>query len=441
MASTTAQHRTSAEVTAEARWLAVVRILYCGLLLTVWRPPELAPLGELPDAWFLAPVGPFALLGGWPPPALLDVIWGATIALLAVVGLGIRTRTTSPLLTLALIGGAGLRYSTGKVGHDLVILVLPALLATSWGSALALRPEPSHPPRRAELAGALAATYAMAAAAKILSGWLSPAESSTKAWVETYDAVYGWTGDLAPRMLGAPSLLWEALDLATVLGELSIAVLVVHPTSRRLGVAAACVFHLGVLAIMGIDFSQLCLVYVALLPAPASPRRIRSTTAVIGVAVSLVVALEAIEVPSTEIGPGILLAATAWVAIGSSSSTAAEPRHRAAAVAGLLVCTFPLVVVDAEPYPAFTGPMFWGDGLDLVHEWRRVADDHVVDVREVFGVDNPPARNIGFALFRPPGQRGHEIGLLWYHPEPVVPDGYRLTFVDRRTGARFPVDD
>ena len=72
-------------------------------------------IADVPASQFDPPPGPMSVFGSAPPRAALELLELATAVLAALLVLGIRTRTVSILLTLALGTGFGLIYSFGKI--------------------------------------------------------------------------------------------------------------------------------------------------------------------------------------------------------------------------------------------------------------------------------------------------------------------------------------
>jgi hypothetical protein len=105
--------------------------------------------------------------------------------------------------------------------------------------------------------------FLTAGISKVRAGWLSLDTQAVRREVLTAYAD-GNTGGVLPWLvdLNAP-MLWEALDWATVLMELSIIVCVLWWRAFRISLAIATIFHCGVYILLTISFGFNVLVYGA----------------------------------------------------------------------------------------------------------------------------------------------------------------------------------
>ena len=276
-------------------------------------------IADVPASQFDPPPGPMSVFGSAPPRAALELLELATAVLAALLVLGIRTRTVSILLTLALGTGFGLIYSFGKIDHTIVTVLVPATMAFSgWGRALSVdaarghdavdRPVEQWPMRL--LALMIGLSFVTAGVAKVRTGWL---DLDTQA-VQGHFARGYFSGErtdwLAPQLVDVHvGRLWEAADWFTVALELGLLLTVFWWRLFRIAVAVAALFHVGVLLMMGIVFSWNMVGYGAFvrwstfLPTVKVPARL---TRLVGHAAALVVGIGTYLVHD-RVGPGLQL--------------------------------------------------------------------------------------------------------------------------------------
>ena len=77
-------------------------------------------VGQLPDLFFSPPVGPTALLTGFPPASVLVGLNLALAVALAGVTAKCLTRTCSVAAGLLLIALDAIAFSTGKIDHTIL---------------------------------------------------------------------------------------------------------------------------------------------------------------------------------------------------------------------------------------------------------------------------------------------------------------------------------
>jgi hypothetical protein len=232
--------------------------------------------------FFFPPLGPFEMLHGYPPPRAIQAVeLGRDIALIALL-VGYRTRAAGWMVGLTQVTLAGLRYSTGKIDHEMLVFVVPVAMAfSSWGAALsvdarreAARPSPrdGSGPALAWLALAIGLTYFTSGFAKALTGWLDPSVSATRGYLLVYLRQYPWGPHALNTMLGETGPLWA---WATLGFEMGVLFTIARPSWFRTALTAALGFHLGVVGLLNIDFSRLIVCYLPFLFVPADARLVR----------------------------------------------------------------------------------------------------------------------------------------------------------------------
>jgi hypothetical protein len=387
--------------------LGLYRVLYALGSLALWRPVPSEALSSIPDAFFFPPAGPIQLLSGFPSAAVLTALEAGALSALVALLLGYRTHVAGIAFGVLSILQCGLRYSTGKIDHELLIVLVPVVLAWSgWGDRFSVdewrhgrphrRRRPSARPI-AVLALLVGATFAASGAAKTLTGWLDPRGSAVWGWAVTYQD-YGWPVNdvnrwLVPRYVPA---LWEAMDVATVLFELGFLVAALSGRWFRPYLVLALGFHIGILLVFGIDFSRLLLLYLAFAPlhlgqsdAVRTLDRVFASLAKIpgaflAVAAVLVgTAVQVWDVPTLlaalsarvplPFGTGLWLLTASLLACGIAfalrrqaarpiDEPATRPLPRWLRIAATLAIVSPFLVLVrwSEPYPALVGPLFTG---------------------------------------------------------------------------------
>jgi len=265
--------------------LLLSRCFYLGLIVLLFPLKSAYPIASLSAEHFHPPLGPFTLLETFPDPWVIIVIESVTYALLALWVAGVGRWRVGALLSCFLMLTSGLNYSTGKIDHDLVIVLCPFLLTLGgkW-------PEKS-------LTFCLAVYFASSGFAKI--SWLSFDSQASLSWALTYFYGYGKSAPLLAWSLeNLPGWTWEAFDQLTVWFELCVPLVILHPFRRYIFFSIP-LFHLSTVLLLGIDFSRLLLIYIPLgllfcvLPAdshwmvPSRARAILVPTCLLGLSLSV----------------------------------------------------------------------------------------------------------------------------------------------------------
>ena len=88
--------------------------------------PRTGLLAGLGHVFFFPPLGPFEMLHGYPPLRVIQAV-ELYIALIALL-VGYRTRAAGWAVGLTQVVLAGLRYSTGKIDHELLVFIVPVAI-------------------------------------------------------------------------------------------------------------------------------------------------------------------------------------------------------------------------------------------------------------------------------------------------------------------------
>lgn len=264
------------------------------LVITLPRHPWLAfapePLLNPPAGLpYLFPRPP----GAWAVPAVNTLLVSTAV----LFTLGVRWRLMGLLLTGSLLLLNTWAYAYGKVNHDILLVLTPAVLALGTSGRIP-RGADAQPRTAGGFAApllALIVALAMVSAAvpKVLSGWLALDASATRFHVLVMTQIAGNPGVLAPLLLETTGpWFWSALDVMTIVVESAFLFALGAPRAFRIVCAAATVFHLGIALVMGIVFTSNVLVYgafvrwdlVAARVRTAWPRLWRTCARVAGVA-------------------------------------------------------------------------------------------------------------------------------------------------------------
>jgi hypothetical protein len=281
---------------AARRRLELVRAAifgYAAVWLTV-RARYVWDVAGLPDRRY-EPIGLLGLLDWRPARLLVMAVAAITLAASLLATAGRRVPLTAPVTAVGMLLLATYTSSFGQVFHTEHLLVLHLLVLAAHALATAGSPVRADDPWPAAstltmLNAVTAVTYVVAGVAKLrMSGvdWISG--DVLRAWVaadnlrkELLDDPYSPLGGA----LSGVGWVWAPIAAATLLVELAapLAVLAGRPRFARLTwittawVAAAWLFHVGVLALMAILFPyQLCgVAYLAFLPVEQVEARARS---------------------------------------------------------------------------------------------------------------------------------------------------------------------
>jgi len=287
-------HWLFAEYRTSAHDLAIARIAIAGYLLLVHLPRG-RWMADLPQAFYNPPLSLAVLTDDFPPEAMVAALNIATFTTAVLLLLGYRTHVASVTTTLALIALNSMVFATGKIDHNILVVLAPAVMAASgWGDAWSVdaalgrvrhlepgRPQPRWP--LAWLALIIAIAIATAGLIKADTGWLSLSASSSygHAMANTMlRARQTWLGSLLLEMPSNP--IWEFTDWATVTLELAGLVAVWRARWFRAWCVMLAAFHLAVALQMDLLFEHNLTVYALFVPWAAVIAPIRRRLPAIG---------------------------------------------------------------------------------------------------------------------------------------------------------------
>lgn len=254
------------------RDLARYRVAY-GLLMLV-SLPRYSWVSSLTPEYFNPPPGPLMLFPGFAPFWFLTGVEMLLALCFACIVFGVYVRASSIAATALMLIGYGSVYSTGKVSHSILFVILPLVMSfVPWGA----RGGFDQPRRRAPLtisqspmrymALLIGLAYLTAGAQKLLSGWLDPTSQATQGHFFRSIIANGRDQWLAQffSTFDVP-IFWEFMDFSTIVLEVGIIFAVITWKSFRIFLAIAAIFHLGVLLMLNIGFNGNLAVYAAFIP-------------------------------------------------------------------------------------------------------------------------------------------------------------------------------
>ena len=257
--------------------LGLYRIAFASVYLLFIGVPTFSWLVEIPE-FFYAPqtfnvarlfaqhIPPFGLL------VALDLV--ILLALLFVL-FGFRTTAASLVLTIALLVGYSMKFSTGKIGHGIMLVIVPGIMAFSgWGRAWSLDRQRSRTPLPS-VSGysayvpflmALVLGFAMftAGVSKWEGDWVLPQHYGS--FYHFNFRYHFWDGKqqyLAPLLAqGIPLVGWKFLDYSTLAFELLFLPAVLRKRWFQFFCLMAIGFHVATLLIFNIPYVNNLLAYL-----------------------------------------------------------------------------------------------------------------------------------------------------------------------------------
>lgn len=228
-------------------------------------------LGTMPADFFAPPPGPMMLFEGFPPAYVLYLLHYGLIAALLFLVFGWHTRAASLAAGILLLVLKGFIYSLGKINHDLVVVLVPLVMAFSgWGGAYSMdarlgRTSSANGWTVLLLALFIGFMMFTAGLPKIMGGWLDPSTHAVQGHYLKQFAVRGRRDLLAPYAGALGPFSWELLDYFTVFFEVGFLLALARPGSIRVFVCLAVLFHAGTMLMMNIAFLPNFLAYAAFL--------------------------------------------------------------------------------------------------------------------------------------------------------------------------------
>lgn len=230
-------------------------------------------LAGLPDQFYLPPPGPMSLLDGFPPVLFFQGMLLLLFITLMMLTIGYQTKWVSFLSGGIILVLQGFLFSIGKVNHELLIGILPILMAfTNWGAAYSVDSLRQAVPAKTEswpltlLALLIGFMMFTAGLPKILGGWLDPSTQAVQGHLFNQYFMRGRVALLAGWFVNLDSpVFWEILDWATVLFEIGFLAAVWKPAWFRFFLLIAVFFHFSTMLVLNIPFIPNLVMYAAFL--------------------------------------------------------------------------------------------------------------------------------------------------------------------------------
>lgn len=247
--------------------LGVMRIFTALFLLCFLIPGEgmnhLHWIAGLPDALYAPPPGPMMLGSGFPSVGLLLILQAAAGISLICMLFGYQTRAASLSAGTFLLVLQGIFFSVGKIDHEILIPMVPLLMAFSnWGyrysvderrgESVNLMPQSWPLTMIALLIGFMMFT---AGFPKILGGWLDPSTQATTGHLLNQIVVRERDELLAvSALMTHVPVFWELLDWGTVIFEVGFLIAVFKRKWFLIFLCAAVLFHFSTMLTLNIAF-------------------------------------------------------------------------------------------------------------------------------------------------------------------------------------------
>jgi predicted DCC family thiol-disulfide oxidoreductase YuxK len=242
------------EYRPDAYGLAIYRVLVA-LVLILFVFPRYQSIARFPDSFFLPPPSLAAFFTGFPPGLFFSVLMGLISLGLVCLLVGLKTPLVSLGLAALILVGNSFRYSFGKIDHDIVfVLVLAVMAASGWGRRCSLD---ARAPGRAAgmplgwplalLALLVGLAMFSAALTKATTGWLSFSSQAVKGHLLNNIYSVEKPAAVAELLLSIDSpLVWELMDWGTVLLEGAFLPAALSRRAMRVVCALALPFHAGI---------------------------------------------------------------------------------------------------------------------------------------------------------------------------------------------------
>ena len=264
--------------TVSAEGLGLMRIFSSLFILFFLIPGEgalhFAWLSTMPADFFSPPPGPMMILDQFPPFAVFQAIHTILMVSLIAMLAGYRTKWASILTGVSILLLQGLIFSVGKVNHEILIAVVPAVMAFSnWGGRFSIdsirkEQKNSEPESWPLLFIAILIGFMMFTAGfpKILGGWLDPSTQATYGHLLNQFFVKERQDLLAAFFVQFDNVIfWEFLDWATILFEVGFLVSVFKLKWFRIFLCFAVLFHFSTMMSLNIAFLPNFLAYALFL--------------------------------------------------------------------------------------------------------------------------------------------------------------------------------
>lgn len=258
--------------------LGIFRIVFSSFLLFFLIPgngmAHFEFLSAIPADFFNPPPGPLRLLESYPEFIVFRLLRLVIILSSVAMMLGFFTKKASILAGLTVLLLQGGIYSVGKVNHEILIGMVPLVMAWSnWGAAYSVDEFGGQVSKRkietwpiTLLSVFLAFMMFTAGFPKILGGWLDISTQATQGHLMNQYFENGRQALLASAAVKADApIFWELLDWVTVIFETGFLFVLWKPRLFKIFVGLAVLFHFSTMMILNIAFLPNFAVYALFL--------------------------------------------------------------------------------------------------------------------------------------------------------------------------------
>ena len=253
-----------------AEQLGFYRITYGIFIIFILGTPSVRWIAPMHDGMFHPPhpsIASLAFSGFLSYPILYTIDLLVIIFAFGIL-FGVKTRTSSVLFTATIVFGKSFEYSLGKINHDFIVYLVPAILAfANWGQAY------SFDARKNKTSIAMWPITLMCVILgfsiftsgwpKLMAHWLSFETLAVKGKLFTNYFVQDRQDLLAGFWINVQSpLIWEMNDWAAVLLELAFLPAVFFPRMMRVLIGWIMLFHTMVLFMLNIVFVPIYIIYL-----------------------------------------------------------------------------------------------------------------------------------------------------------------------------------
>ena len=258
--------------------LGIFRIVFSSFLLFFLIPgsgmDHFEFLSAIPPDFFNPPPGPLRLLDGYPELIVFRLLRLVIILSVVAMMLGFFTKKASILAGLTVLLLQGGIYSVGKVNHEILIGMVPLVMAWSnWGAAYSVDEFGGQVSNQkietwpiTLLSVFLAFMMFTAGFPKILGGWLDISTQATQGHLMNQYFENGRQALLASAAVKTDvPIFWELLDWATVIFETGFLFVLWKPRLFKIFVGLAVLFHFSTMMILNIAFLPNFAVYALFL--------------------------------------------------------------------------------------------------------------------------------------------------------------------------------
>ena len=230
-------------------------------------------LSNLPSDFYAAPPGPMMLFDHFPTFPFLITLYFICILSVILMLIGYKTKWMSILSGLTILTLQGVIFSIGKINHEILIAVVPAVMAFSnWGLAFSVDSGMGQKPNNAEswpltfIAILIGFMMFTAGFPKVLGGWLDISTQATQGHLINQFYVRERQDLLAEAALNFQyPLLWEILDWGTVLFEIGFLFALINMKWFKLFLCLTIIFHFSTMLFLNIAFLPNFLAYAIFL--------------------------------------------------------------------------------------------------------------------------------------------------------------------------------